>query len=107
MPVEEGQKNENAENDKAAETCDEKINDLIDQEFYHIKKAADIKKYITDIERSEEVDLKFLARYHNALRMKYAWYYSWHMEKYASLVHFLALGLIITFILILVAKELP
>ena len=51
-----------------------------------------IEKEITAIQRSTRVSMPIFASLHNTLRMRYQWYYKWHMTPFSSLVHWLALS---------------
>ena len=43
------------------------------------------------IQRSTRTLVPFMVPFHDTLRMKYGWYYRWHLLKYSSLIHFIAL----------------
>ena len=43
------------------------------------------------IQRSTRTLVPFMVPFHDTLRMKYGWYYRWHLLKYSSLIHLIAL----------------
>lgn len=73
------------------------INHMVEREFAHLKTAAEIEKKIAQIEHSAKVDIPELAVWHNALRMKYAWYYRWHMSNSAHAFQYILLILYLIF----------
>ncbi|MEI7792089.1 MAG: hypothetical protein WCI57_01220, partial [Candidatus Berkelbacteria bacterium] len=80
-------------------TVDQQRLDLFEQKMK-------IEKEITAIQRSTRVSMPVFASLHNTLRMKYQWYYKWHMTPFSSLVHWLALSSFSTVILAVVVTVL-
>ena len=76
----------NVENGKA-------VDEMAEQELYHLKRAAEIERRLTEIQHSTRVDVPELAGAHDYLRMKYPWYYQWHMKQAAHTFHYIFLAL--------------
>jgi photosystem II stability/assembly factor-like uncharacterized protein len=53
----------------------------------------ELEKQIEAIQRSTKTLFGFFIPVHNWLRMRYKWYYKWHMKTYASPAHWIFLGL--------------
>lgn len=67
------------------------VQEMAEREYFHLQKAAEIEKQIESIQHSTKVDIPELAPIHNYLRMKYRWYYRWHMSKLAHLIQYVVL----------------
>ena len=73
------------------------------REAEHLEKAEEIHAEIEAIERASQVELSALAKGHNHLRMKYIWYYRWHLNRWANLTHYCLLILFCLLVLALIA----
>ncbi len=56
-----------------------------------IKKIEDLDRKITSIQNSTRTTILIFAHLHNYFRMKYKWYYSWHLKSQANFVHIVIL----------------
>ncbi|MFA6963897.1 MAG: BspA family leucine-rich repeat surface protein [Patescibacteria group bacterium] len=56
------------------------------------KKEAQLEREIILIQRSTKVTFPVFATLHNNLRMKFRWYYKWHMSPFASAIHWVSLS---------------
>ena len=54
---------------------------------------ASLDKEIHRIQKSTCTLWRHFHPLHNHLRQKYAWYYNWHLQPFAHMVHWSALGL--------------
>jgi streptogramin lyase/5-hydroxyisourate hydrolase-like protein (transthyretin family) len=54
---------------------------------------ASLDKEIHRIQKSTRTLWRHFHPLHNHLRQKYAWYYNWHLQPFAHMVHWSALGL--------------
>lgn len=71
------------------------IKKLSQKKKQYLNVASDIDEQIVAIQRSARTTIPQMAPLHNYLRIKYKWYHKWHMWKYASMVHWIVLALII------------
>lgn len=67
------------------------VDQMAEKELYHLQKAAEIEQEIARIQYSTKVNIAYLGPWHNALRMKFNWYYRWHMSRIAHFLHYATL----------------
>ncbi|MEI6494617.1 MAG: fibronectin type III domain-containing protein, partial [bacterium] len=78
--------------DKAAISnlvCEEVVLDCKEDEI--LKEKRLVEKKIIAIQRSTRVSMPMFAFWHNALRMRFKWYYAWHLSPWANFIHWLIL----------------
>ncbi|PIS07475.1 hypothetical protein COT78_03310 [Candidatus Berkelbacteria bacterium CG10_big_fil_rev_8_21_14_0_10_43_13] len=68
-----------------------KVLELAREKEAELEKLAKIDDEIYMVQRSTKTLVPFMAPLHNKLRMKYKWYYGWHLKRYSDLVHWLTL----------------
>ena len=51
-----------------------------------------LEKQIMLVQKSTRTSLPFFMQFHNKLRMRYQWYYRWHLSPFASVVHWMTLA---------------
>ena len=76
------------------------IDDLTKQRNDARKFAKSIDAEIIIVQKSTRTLMPFMTKPHNYLRMKYRWYYNWHLKPYARNVHWGILGLSVTAIML-------
>lgn len=81
------------------------INEMVERELSHLQTAAEMEKKIAEIEHSTKVDIPELAVWHNALRMRYVWYYRWHMSSAAHVFQYIFLIAYLIFWLWMIIHE--
>lgn len=60
---------------------------MISQRQHHLQAASDIEEKIRRIQNSTKVLWPLFSTAHNYLRMRFDWYYRWHMNKNCYLLH--------------------
>ena len=81
------------------------IDRLVAKEVDLEHKHRQVEHKLALIQRSTHVALPFFSKLHNDLRMKYRWYYNWHVSPLVNEYN-LYLFLILIFICLAILKEL-
>lgn len=61
-----------------------------------IRKIEDLDRKIAAIQNSTRTTFLIFTHLHNYFRMKYKWYYYWHLKSQANFVHIFILIILLT-----------
>ncbi len=78
------------------------INDMVNNKYSHLETAMEYEKKIYMIQKSSHVAFYKFSFLHNYLRMKYSWYYKWHLKNNFNFIHFSILLAFIVLIVIII-----
>ena len=69
-----------------------RLKKLLDDRDKYLDRAFELDQKIVALEESTKTLVPAMTPVHNYLRMKFKWYYNWHMKPYAHKVHWTILG---------------
>jgi hypothetical protein len=74
----------------------ESINKLVSEGEKRIEELKCIDQKLAAIQKSTKTSISFFAPIHNYCRVKYQWYYDWHLKPYATQMHFGLLAIVLS-----------
>ena len=78
--------------EKDKERIDKLTAEEVKTEKEYKEKTKQLDKKIIQVQQSTKTSIPVLQRYHEKMRMRYEWYYKWHLWPYSRTAHFLILG---------------
>ena len=81
------------------------FNKMAWKEYGHLATASECKKRVDAIKNASHVTMPCFSFLHNYNRMKYSWYYKWHLRRNSSLIHWVILIISIALIIIINCKN--
>jgi len=81
------------------------VEEMAKREYSHLKEASRIDEKILLLQKSTKVLIPQFSFFHNFLRMKYRWYYHWHLRKNSQVIHYVILTIFIILVSTLVLNS--
>ena len=74
----------------------------MNEEMDNHMSTEELDKDITSIQKSTKTTFPAFTRIHDKMRMKFGWYYNWHVHSFVNIVHIIILAVYVFIFLLVV-----